>query len=236
MQEAAIILQARRGSTRLPGKVTRTLAGIPLLSHSIRRLSHVGPVIVATSGLARDDLVEDLARDEGVHCFRGSEEDVLDRFYETAKAYELKYIMRATGDNPLVDPREARRVMEYILNNEVDYVTGFEVVDGMGLPVGVGVEAFTFRALERSWLEATEKKQREHVNEYILDEPNSFVIFRLKCLAVNNFPDLRLTVDTSTDLAFLEQILADIGKGRAPWEISTRQIVEWWKKRRNGLS
>lgn len=236
MQEAAIILQARMGSTRLPGKVSRTLAGMPLLSHSIRRLSHVGPVIVATSGLARDDLVEDLARDEGVHCFRGSEEDVLDRFYETAKAYELKYIMRATGDNPLVDPREARRVMEYILNNEVDYVTGFEVVDGMGLPVGVGVEAFTFRALERSWLEATEKKQREHVNEYILYEPNSFVIFRLKCLAVNNFPDLRLTVDTSTDLAFLEQILADIGKGRAPWEISTRQIVEWWKKRRNGLS
>jgi spore coat polysaccharide biosynthesis protein SpsF (cytidylyltransferase family) len=144
--------------------------------------------------------------------------------------------MRATGDNPLVDSHEARRVMACILNNEVDYVTGFEIVDGMGLPVGVGVEAFTFGALERSWLEATEKKQREHVNEYVLDEPNSFVIFRLKCLEENDCPGLRLTVDTSPDLAFVEQILADIGKGRAPWEISTRQIIEWWKKRRNRLS
>ena len=236
MEQASIILQARMGSARLPGKVIRTLAGIPLLSHCIRRLSHVGPVIVATSGLARDDQVEDLARDEGVHCFRGSEEDVIDRFYATAKAYELKYIMRATGDNPLVDPHEAKRVMAHMVNNNVDYVTGIEIVDGMGLPVGVGVEAFAFEALERSWHEATEKEQREHVNEYILHESNSFVIFRLKCLAENSCPDLRLTVDTSNDLAFIEQILADVGQGRAPWEVSTRQIIEWWKKRSSGLS
>lgn len=231
MEQVATILQARTGSSRLRGKVLRLLVGTPLLSHCIRRLKQVGIVIVATSSLTRDDPIEKLACLENAYCFRGSEADVLDRFYQASKRSNLKYTVRATGDNPLVDPGEARRVIDYIMNHKVDYVTGAEVVDGVGLPVGVGVEAFTFEALERSWLEAREKHHREHVNEYILDTPHSFRIVRLKCLHKNSCPDLRLTVDTQDDLNFVSEILKSINKPAV--EITTREIVKWWKKKRH---
>jgi spore coat polysaccharide biosynthesis protein SpsF (cytidylyltransferase family) len=231
MEHVATILQARTASTRLSNKVLLPLAGAPLLSHCIRRLKQVGAVIVATSGLSRDDPVEELAGLENVHCFRGSEADVLDRFYQASKMFNLQYTVRATGDNPLVDPREANRVMHYIMNHKVDYVTGATVVDGVGLPVGVGVEAFTFEALERSWFEARGKNHREHVNEYVLGSPDSFSIVRLKCLQKNSCPDLRLTIDTEDDLNFVREILKSINKPAL--EIGTPEIIEWWEKKRS---
>lgn len=231
MEQTAIILQARTGSTRLPNKVMRLLGGIPLLSHCIGRLQRVGTVIVATSDLIKDDPVEELARLKNVYCFRGSEEDVLDRYYHAAKMFNIRYIIRATGDNPFVDPNEAHRVVNYIVSNKVDYVTGAEVIDRLGLPVGVGVEAFTFNALERSWFEGHAKNHREHVNEYILENPESFSIVRLKCLQENSCPDLRLTVDTDDDFNFAEEILKSIKK--PPFEISTQEIIGWWQKRKN---
>ena len=212
MEKTAIILQARTGSIRLPNKVMRLLGGVPLLSHCIGRLQRVGTVIVATSDLTTDNPVEELARFENVCCFRGSEEDVLDRYYQAAKMFNIRYIVRATGDNPFVDPNEASRVLNCIVSNKVDYVTGAEVVDGLGLPAGVGVEAFTFNALERSWLEGHAENHREHVNEYILENPDSFNIVRFKCLQENSCPDLCLTVDTVNDFSFVEETLKRIRK------------------------
>jgi len=231
MEQIAIILQARTGSTRLPNKVMRLLGGVPLLSHCIGRLQRIGTVIVATSDLTKDDPVEELARLKNVYCSRGSEEDVLDRYYHAAKMFNIRYIVRATGDNPFVDPNEAHRVVNYIVSNKVDYVTGAEVIDRLGLPVGVGVEAFTFNALERSWFEGHAKNHREHVNEYILENPGSFNIVRLKCLQESSCPGLRLTVDTDDDFNFVEEILKSIKKPAV--EISTREIIEWWQKRKN---
>lgn len=231
MEQTAIILQARTGSTRLPNKVMRLLGGVPLLSHCIGRLQRVGTVIMATSDLTIDDPVEELARLENVYCFRGSAEDVLDRYYHAAKMFNIRHIIRATGDNPFVDPNEARRVVNCIMSNKVDYVTGAEIINELGLPAGVGVEAFTFNALERSWLEGHAKNHREHVNEYILENPESFNIIRLKCLHKNTRPDLRLTVDTDDDFNFVEEILKSIRK--PPIEISTQEIIGWWQKRKN---
>lgn len=231
MEQTAIILQARTGSTRLPNKVMRLLGGVPLLSHCISRLQRVGTVIVATSDLTTDDPVEELARLENVYCFRGSEEDVLDRYYHAAKMFNINYIVRATGDNPFVDPNEAHRVVNCIMSNKVDYVTGAEIINGLGLPAGVGVEAFTFNALERSWLEGHAKNHREHVNEYILENPEPFNIIWLKCLHKNSCLDLRLTVDTDDDFNFVEEILKSIRK--PPIEISIQEIIGWWQKRKN---
>jgi spore coat polysaccharide biosynthesis protein SpsF len=222
-----IILQARTGSSRLPNKVMRPLHGIPLLTHCIARLREVAPVLVATSNEKRDDPVKALAAQEQIRCFRGSEEDVLDRYYKAAQELQADYIIRATGDNPLVDIEEACRVRDLIIAGEVDYVTGAEVIDGQGLPIGVGVEAFSYEALERSWNEGHAEHHREHVNEYILGNPDAFTIQGLKCLKKNSCPGLRLTVDTEEDFLFVERITASIGK--PPKKISTWEIIKWWK-------
>ena len=122
-----IILQARTSSKRLPGKVLKELQGIPMLSHSIRRLKRVerARLVVATSTMNKDDAIEELALNEGVSCFRGDEADVLDRFYRAAKEYSCNIVIRATGDNPLVDPVEAERVLDAIEYGNYHYVTGF---------------------------------------------------------------------------------------------------------------
>ncbi len=224
-------MQARTGSTRLPNKVMRTLCGIPMLSHCIARLKRVGTVIVATSERTTDDPIMDLANREKVLCFRGAESDVLDRYYQAAKKFHLDYVIRATGDNPVVDPSEAQRVVNSLVDNRVDYVTGIEVVKGRGLPEGVGVEAFTFVALERSWLAGHADNHREHVNDYILENPDAFRIIKSKCLPENSYPDLRLTVDTQRDLTFVEEALGSIEKPAV--DISTEELIGWFRKRKN---
>ncbi|MFC1579352.1 cytidylyltransferase domain-containing protein [Thermodesulfobacteriota bacterium] len=224
-----IFIQARTGSSRLPEKVIRDLGGIPLLSHCIRRLTKVAPVLVATSDKKEDNAIEALAVQENVRCFRGSEPDVLDRFYRAAIFFNAKYIIRATGDNPFVDAEEAKRIAECLMGSSADYVTGFEVVQGDGLPVGVGVEGFSFDALKRSWNEGHAPHHREHVNEYILENPESFSIKRLKCQAANSCSNLRLTVDTQDDFAFAQEIIQNMNK--PPTEIRTEEIIEWWQKK-----
>ena len=227
-KRTVIILQARMGSTRLPNKVLRTLNNVPLLAHAIRRLQKVAPVIVATSTLTRDNPVEQLARDEQVDCFRGSEEDVLDRFYQAALGAKAHYIIRATGDNPFVDTKEAKRLAMCIQEQEADYVSGIAAVEGLCLPMGVGIEAFTFSALKTSWEKGHELHHREHVNEYILERPERFKIINLRCLPKNSCPKLRLTVDTETDFQAAQTILNDINK---PFlTISTKDIIHWWHK------
>lgn len=223
-----IILQARTGSSRLPNKVMRSLLGIPLLTHCITRLSMVAPVIVATSNKKADNPVAELAVSERANYFRGSEDDVLDRYYQAARSFHADYVIRATGDNPLVDIEEACRVLDSIKRGAFDYVTGAEVVNGHGLPIGVGVEAFSFQALEFSWRKGKAPHHREHVNEYLLENPDAFKILRLKCLEKNSCPDLSLTIDTENDFNFVEKIMASIGK--PPVGISTEEIIRWWIK------
>ena len=157
MKNTIIILQARADSQRFPDKVLRTLQDIPMLSHCIRRLKNIHPLaklIVATSVLPANDRIEQLAKEEGVPCFRGSEDDVLDRFYQTAVKFKANFIVRATGDNPLVDPEEAKRVIREVLTGQWDYVCGFEEVEGLVLPKGVGVEIFSFNTLQTIWQHA----------------------------------------------------------------------------------
>jgi spore coat polysaccharide biosynthesis protein SpsF len=230
INDTIIILQARTASERFPGKVLKELQGIPMLAHSIRRLKKVDKnvrVIVATSDLVQDDTIEELAEIEKTLCFRGSEKDVLDRFYKVAKKYEAKIIIRATGDNPLVDPLEARRVLETISNNEYQYVSGFHEVDGNKLPFGVGVEAFSFKTLEEIWGIGDKPEYREHVNEYIFDNPESFKYYKLECLPENSSTNLSLTVDTPEEFSFVERIGDELGD---LIYLSACEIIQWWKK------
>lgn len=233
MKKVIVVLQARKNSLRLPGKVLKPLQGIPVLSHCMRRLKNIdsaAPLVVATSILPQNDGIAQVANDEGAFCYRGSEEDVLDRIYRAASRFKADFIVRATGDNPLVDSEEAKRVLEEILSGQWDYVCGFKEVAGLVPPVGVAVEAFSLEALEYVWRNGKKPEYREHINDYIFDNNKQFRTKYLSCLPCNHCPDLRLTVDTINDFRFIERIGREI---KTPLQnCATREIIDWWRSRK----
>lgn len=193
-----IIIQARMGSTRLPEKILKDFEGKTLLGHILCRLrQRVTPdveIVFATSILPIDDAVEIFCNDHNVKCFRGDELNVLSRYYECAKQNNYEYIVRMTGDNPFPDIDELNRLIRYHIENEMDFSENFSV-----LPVGVGMEIFTFSALEESMLHAFLPKHYEHADEYILDYKEKFKFGTLNVAKEKNRPDVRLTVDTQDD-------------------------------------
>lgn len=192
-----VIIQARMGSTRLPGKVLKPIAGKALLDHVLGRLSllrYPVKVVVATSDLPQDDAIARHCAMNGVAVFRGSESDVLDRYYRCACEYHFAHVVRLTADNPFTDMEELQRLIEQHLAQGNDYTHSFGC-----LPLGVGAEIFTFAALEKSAQEGLAPNHREHVNEYIQENPGIFHIGALPVTPQKNRPDLRLTVDTEAD-------------------------------------
>lgn len=208
MPGVGIILQARTGSSRLPGKVLRLLAGKPMIQWIIERLQlcrKSDVLILATSTLAQDLPLAELCDRLGVNVFRGSETDVLDRYYQCAKKFGLAHIVRATGDNPFVDPEECDRLIQFYFADKLDYATiSTEPEDGY--PIGVGVEIFSFAALKRSWEEGTAPHHREHVDEYILENPGLFRQARMSAPPGKRGGELSLTVDTMEQFECVESI------------------------------
>jgi len=199
-----IVLQARMGSSRLPGKVMKLLCGRPMLGHildRLRRVTNADVLVVATSDKPGDDVIEAFVLSENVFCFRGDEADVLDRYYRAALHFGLQTIIRATADNPLVDPEEVERLIDLHKRSRADYTHAFTK-----LPIGVGVECFSFDALERSWKEGKAPNHREHVNEYIQEHPEMYHIEELMVPQEKIAAQLRLTVDTQEDFERVTKI------------------------------
>lgn len=186
------------GSTRLPGKILQPIAGRPLLRHVLDRLAalhHPNSIVIATGDTPRDNTVAAFCVERGIDCFRGSEQDVLSRYYDCARQRTFEHIVRLTGDNPFTDIIELDRLIGFHLAGGYDFSCSFE-----DLPVGVGAEIFSFDALERSFLEGQAPHHREHVDEYILENRDLFRIGRLAIPDQKRRPDVRLTVDTPDDL------------------------------------
>ena len=206
-----IVIQARMGSSRLPGKVLRPIAGKPLLAHVVGRLellAHAATAVLATTTQNRDDAVADWCAAAGVPCFRGSEEDVLDRYLRCAERFGFTRVVRLTADNPFTDMAELDRLLELQTAGGYDYCHSF----GM-MPLGVGAEVMTLAALRRSHEEGHEPHHREHVNEYIQEHPELFPTGVLEVPAAKRRPDLRLTVDTEEDWR-RACVLAETAPGR----------------------
>lgn len=198
------------GSTRLPGKVVKPLCGKPMLAWIVERLRRSGAggnLVVATSRLPAEEQIVVLCGALGVPVFRGDEGDVLDRYYQCAREFGLDPVIRATGDNPFVDPEECDRLVALREAQALDYASAFPEF-GSGLPIGVGLEVFTFAALERSWRDAKAPRHREHVNEYIQENPGLFRCGVLKAPASKQSPELSLTVDTPEQFAAAERLYA----------------------------
>lgn len=210
MPVGAVVLQARLGSRRLPGKVLAPLGGRTLLAHAVRRLSTGGlPIVVATTCRAEDAAVAAEAVALGAHVFRGEEDDVLGRFVDAARAFGLDLVVRATADNPFVDGAAVGRVFALATALQLDHVVE------CGLPVGAAVEAVRVAALERAAREATDHGDREHVTTCIRQSPH-FTALRAPAPADRLAPDLRLTVDTAGDLAFARALFDRLGRPETP--------------------
>jgi len=185
------------GSSRLPGKVMLPIAGRPLLDHVVGRLASLRreiAVVVATSTELRDDVIAEHCIHAGVRCFRGSERDVLGRYVACARSEQFDHVVRLTADNPFTDMEELDRLIEKHLREGNDYTHSFGA-----MPVGVGAEIFMREALERSAREGHAANHREHVNEYIQENPGVFRIGQLDVPSAKRRPDLSLTVDTDAD-------------------------------------
>jgi spore coat polysaccharide biosynthesis protein SpsF (cytidylyltransferase family) len=210
----AAIVQARMGSTRLPGKTLMKVAGRPLLAHLVeraRRIRGLTTVIIATTDQPADTAIVDFAKKQGLDYYRGSENDVLDRFYRTAKRFGVSVIVRVTPDCPLFDPGVAQRVLRTFIDarGAYDYVSNTQPPT---YPDGLDTEVFSFDALERAWQEAKRESEREHVTPYIWNESNSFRRYNVEHEG-ENLSDHRWTVDEPADLEFVREVYARLGDG-----------------------
>jgi spore coat polysaccharide biosynthesis protein SpsF (cytidylyltransferase family) len=198
------IVQARWGSTRLPGKVLLPLAGPTVLEHVVRRVRRaraVDGVVVATSIKPEDLKIAMFCAKKGISLYLGSEEDVLDRYYQAARLYGADIVVRITADCPLIDPGIIGRMIAEHRAGGSDYTSN---TLAESFPDGEDVEVFTFAALERAWKEAALGSEREHVTPYIRNHPE---IFRLKNVAhPDNLAHMRWTLDRLDDYLFLKKV------------------------------
>lgn len=209
--KAAAVIQARLNSTRLPSKALLPLCGIPMIKHVIERakaIYGVNTVILATGKGEENNPLADIAESCGIKLFRGSETDVLERYYMAASETDCDYVIRITGDNPLTDHISASAALEHA------YKTGADHCTTSGIPIGTGVEVIKKSALEKAYNEGKEPHHREHVTPYIKEHPELFRIEKYISTLKNPFNDLRLTVDTSEDFELMNSIYNKLFKGK----------------------
>jgi glutamate-1-semialdehyde 2,1-aminomutase len=203
MVNIVAIVQARVGSTRLPGKVLKPILGIPMIELLINRLKKsklLDEIIVATSNEASNIPLVDIARRLGLGIYSGSEIDVLDRYYKAAKEFDADVVVRITGDCPLIDPEIVDLVISKFLASHPDYASNTLEPT---FPDGLDVEVFSFNALAHAWTEASHSYDREHVTPYIKNS-NSFL--RLNINSDEDFSGFRWTVDEREDFFLVEKI------------------------------
>ena len=201
-----IVTQARTGSTRLPGKVLKKVNGKTLLQIHLERLkkcTKADTIIVATTVNDVDETIYAKSREWGFNASRGSEQNVLERFYEAVKDEKPDWIVRLTSDCPLLDPKLVDEVIAFAQNHDYDYVSNGLVEH---FPDGQDVEVFKFSALEVAWKNARLQSELEHVTPYIIN--NSDVrggkIFKGKNYACEkNYSHIRMTVDEPRDFELI---------------------------------
>lgn len=209
------------GSTRLPEKVLKPIGSEPLLGlvlHRLKGLQHAATVVVATTNLQQDDDIEAFCRLRGVECFRGSADNVLERYFLCACSYGFNQIVRLTADNPFPDIDELDNLIATHLEAGADFSHSFA-----SLPVGVGAEIFSFTALRASHQFGHEPHHLEHVDEYMLENPSQFVTCEYRAPADKRYPEIRLTVDTQEDYERACAIVAAAGTDFP----TTREAIEY---------
>jgi|TARA_B100001964_G_scaffold244307_1_gene325247 spore coat polysaccharide biosynthesis protein SpsF (cytidylyltransferase family) len=206
-------VQARMASTRLSSKVLLdiAIAGRPMLWYVVRRAQRattVQQVVVATSDQPANDAVANFCIDHAIDCFRGSEDDVLDRYYRAARYFGAGTIVRITGDCPLIDPEIIDKVVGVYQDGGYDYVSN---TLPSTYPDGLDTEVFSVAALECAWRDAKWRSEREHVTPYFRKHPKLFRVGNVVCEM--DLSDWRWTVDELRDLEFVQAVYSQMGDG-----------------------
>ena len=233
-----IIIQARMGSKRLPGKVMMKIEDKPLLYYVINQVKgskYNSEIVVATTNLHDDDEIALYSKTQNVKVFQGNENDVLDRFYQCAKKLSNEPIVRICADSPFVDYHLIDECIQKFEDSEFDYVSNTIIKHGEtwkedqnGYPLGTAVEVFSFDTLEKAWKESKSPYEREHVTDYIIKHPK---IFRLD--SVQNFEDFshyRIVVDYKEDFELANKIINNFPEEN---RFSIQQVISFLKKSTN---
>jgi spore coat polysaccharide biosynthesis protein SpsF len=203
-----------------------SVCGKPLLWHLIKRLKQsreINEIVVATTVESKDDPISLFCQLEGFVCFRGSEEDVLDRFYKACSLYKPDYVVRITADCPLIDPGVVDKVILLCRENEADYASN---TNPPTFPDGLDAEVFTFPALERSWREAEHKYQMEHVTSFITENPEMFKIVNYSY--IEDLSSWRLTLDEPEDFQVIKKVYEALYSPEKLFDL--HDIVSYLKK------
>jgi spore coat polysaccharide biosynthesis protein SpsF len=203
------IIQARMGSTRLPGKVLKDLGGETVLARvvaRVRRSQEIGEVVIATTREPEDEAIVDECRRLSARVFRGEVHDVLDRYYQAAKEEKAEAIVRITSDCPLIEPEITDATIRAFLDSRPDYASN---VLERTYPRGLDTEIMIWDALSRSWREAKQPHQREHVTPYIYENAGRFTLLSVK--GDIDYSSHRWTLDQPEDLAFLRAVYERMG-------------------------
>ncbi len=207
-EKIVAIIQARMGSSRLPGKVLKEVNGVPLLKYQFERVKQslfVFETVIATSVGEENDVIAEFCEQNQISCFRGSEDDVLSRYYECAREYKADIVVRLTADCPLIDPRVIDEVVKIYMENDYDFVANTAPPEGFTYPEGMDVEVFSFKLLERAAREAEKPSEREQVTHYFWQNPQLFSTYRIDL--ERDFSVYRLTVDYPEDLDVTEAVI-----------------------------
>lgn len=223
VDKVVVITQARTNSSRFPAKVLKQVNNQTLLEIHLLRLlqsKSSSQIIVATTVNQVDDAIEQIAQKMHLECFRGSEQNVLDRYYRATKNIEPKWVVRVTSDCPLIDPQLLDSIINFARNSEFDYISN---VISETFPDGQDIEVFKFSALKKAWENAILNSEKEHVTLYIRNPQNGF-----KCYDFTNnltkYATLRMTVDEEVDYVLIKKLIVEIGVNKT-WQEYAEYIL-----------
>ena len=200
------IVQARMGSSRLPGKVMKRIGGesiLAILIHRLKKSRYIDDIVIATTTKKSDDVIAVLSNEMNVECYRGCEENVLKRYVEAAEAFNSDLVVRVTSDNPLADVELMDKLIENHLRMGVDYTYCIDT------PLGLSTEIISTNVLNNVYENANTPEEREHVTFYIRIHPNDFKILNFNSGLLNQ--DIRLTIDTIEDFKLMNSIYNNLG-------------------------
>jgi spore coat polysaccharide biosynthesis protein SpsF len=234
--KVVLIVQARMGSTRLPGKSLMDLAGKPLVGRILERLKRckkIDEIVLATTDSENDNVLADLGNTYSINVFRGSENDLLDRYYQAAKYYTATVVGRFPADNPVPEPSEIDRIVDVHLRNQNVFTSNLSTMMDNKYPDGIGAEMINFAALESVWKENMHPNQREHVatnfynyaTQKVIDKER-FPVGTVECPRGFQRPDLVLDVNTYEDYLFLKTLYDDLYPKNKSFSII--DIIKWY--------
>lgn len=210
MSDVIALVQARMGSTRFPGKMLAPLGGKTLLEWVLLRTSRsrlLNKVVLATTDLEQDKKLASIAESLGVDVYRGSEQDVLGRFVLSGKKYNASLIVRICADNPFIDPEEIDRLISFYRDNKCDYACNHRAQLGSQYSDGFGAEILSLKLMVEMADRAVEKRHREHVTSFLLDNAEDYAIKAVPAPSGLNKPDLRFDIDTLGDYEYIKSLL-----------------------------